>query len=258
MFKLATRSRLPAIPRAFVARPLAQSFYSTKKKVRPENAPRIRYLIMMVAVSFGCLHFVSTKVQKAPPKTSFSEREFKQYEQETGLKRRHKLVSFEKNEQYTFYALPYTHSVDGAVAKLTAKLPEHKQVKVIDPKELIEKEIEEDKRYSYLLQELKAQGREMPKGLITALVKEEVQLFMNTTRGQHDTNVILVNYPQTTEEAIKFENDVSDVHSCIVFDDEFANNIQQDLSEERIRKINNVVGYFDTVNKVKKGAESWE
>lgn len=207
---------------------------------------------MMVFVSFGALHFVTGKVTSKVPKTSFSEREFQQYEQETGLKRRHKLISHEQNDQYTFYALPYTQDVQKAVASL--QLPEHKQVKIIDPKELVEKEIEDEKKYSFLLQELQALGREMPRGLLTALVKEEVLLFMNTTRGQHDTSIVLANYPQSTEEAIKFENDVSDLRYCVISENEIS--VEKGLAEDDVRKIKNVVGYFDTVNKVKRSTEA--
>lgn len=205
---------------------------------------------MVVLASFGLLHFVTTQVDKKAPKVSFTEREFQQYEKETGLRRRHKLISHEQNDQYVFYAVPFAHDIAQAEKLLSKKLPAEKQVKVIDPKKLIEKEIEDEGKYSYLLQELHATNRPFPRGLITALVKQEIQLFLNTTKGQFDTNIILVNYPQSTEEAIKFENDVSELKSCVVLEDDFQKSLATDLSEDNVRKVKNVVGYFDTVGKV--------
>lgn len=256
MFRLLTRTRLPGrvVPAGVgpVKFAVAKHFYSTQKRkvVRPENAPRIRYLVMMVALSFGFLHFVTTKVDKKAPKVSFSEREFQQYERETGLKRRHKLISHEKNDQYAFYVVPYCHDVKKAEKELSAKLPKDRQVKIVEPTELIKREIEDEKKYCYLLQDLQALSRPMPRGLITALIKEEVELFMNTTKGQFDTNIVVLNYPQSTEEAIKFENDISDVRTCIKLEDDYARNLKSDLSDDDVRKVNNVFGYFDTVDKV--------
>lgn len=254
MFRTHIKTRLPGrispIPVSPNGITLAKHFYSTRKvKVRPENAPRIRYLFMMVVVSYGLLHYVTTKMEKKAPKNSFSEREFQQYEKETGLKRRHKLVSHEKNDQYAFYVVPYCHDLERAEKELTNKLPNDRQVKIMEVGALVDKEIENEGKYSYLLQDLKSQGRQMPRGLITAIIKQEVELFMNTTKGQFDSNIVVLNYPQSTEEAIKFENDVSDIKTCVKLDDD-VKSLKADLSEDDLRKLNNVFGYFDTVDKV--------
>ncbi|GEQ70832.1 hypothetical protein JCM33374_g4512 [Metschnikowia sp. JCM 33374] len=224
--------------------------YSRNIPVKRQKVPRVRYLFAVVLFSYGCLHFVTSKVSKKAPRTSFSEREFEQYEKETGLKRRSKLIPAEKNNQYAFYAVPYAHNVTHALEQVKQVIPEEKNVKIILPSELIAKEIEDQGRYSYLLEELKAHGRSLPKGLITALVKQEVKLFMNTTGGQYDTSIVLMNYPQTTDEAIKFENDVADIHTCVVLPDN--TNMAEDLGDDSVRQFNNVVGYFDIVDKVKK------
>lgn len=205
---------------------------------------------MMVALSFACLKFVTTQVDRKAPKNSFTEREYEQYEKETGLKRRSKLIPFDKNEQYRFFAVPFAHTKSSAVDAAKKLLGEDRQVKVIDPEELIAKEKEDEGRYSFLLLELESQGRLMPLGLLTALVKQEVKLFMNTTKGQHDSNIILVNYPQSTDEAIKFENDVSDIHKCLVSPADNQANLRLDLGDEGLRKVEHVIGYFDTVDKV--------
>lgn len=252
MFRVLTRGRLASrTARTFMESPISQRLYSTqKKKIRPENAPRIRYLVMMVAASFGLLHYVTSQIDKKAPKNSFSEREFQQYEKETGLKRRHKLISHEKNDQYQFYVVPYCHDVKAAEKELTKKLPQGKNVKIVEPSKLIESEIEDEKKYGYLLQDIKAQGRPMPRGLITAIVKEEIELFINTTKGQYDTSIVILNYPQSTEEAIKFENDISDVKTCVKLENDCSKYLESDFAQDDVRKVNNVFGYFDTVDKV--------
>lgn len=218
-----------------------------KNTTLPEHGPKIRYLIAMVLLSFGALQLVTSRVdKKAPPKRDFTEREFEQYEKDTGLKRRHKLVSFEKNDQYAFYAVPHVPGAN-TIDKLAELLPANRELKVIDPAELIKKEVEDEKKYAFLLQEIQSQGRSMPRGLVTALVKEEVLLYMNTTRGQNDTNIVLVNYPKSTEEAIEFENDIADVKACVTFS---AHPLEATGPNEESRSIANVMGYFDTVDKV--------
>lgn len=242
----------PASIRPQLAARLGPARYLSQKKtpVRMEKQPRIRYLFLMVCVSFGALHFVTTKVDRKAPKTSFSEKEFEQYEKETGLRRRTRLIPHEKNNQYTFYAVPYAASVEQAVLLLQKALGQTRNVKVIDPQVLLEKELEDEGRYSYLLQEIRALGRQMPVGLLTALVKQEVALFTNTTNGQYDTNIVLVNYPQSTEEAIKFENDVSDIEQCVVMKKDL-DSAGPDLGDDGLRRVANVIGYFDTVDKVR-------
>lgn len=238
---------------------IANKFYSTPQRrvKKPEELPKIRYFAVVILASFGLLHFVTTQVDKKAPKVSFTEREFQQYEKETGLKRRHKLISHEKNEQYEFYAVPFAHDISVAEKVLGSKFTGSSQVKTIDPASLIEKEIEDEGKYSYLLQELKATKKSFPRGLITALVKQEIELFMNTTKGQFDTKILLMNYPQTTEEAIKFENDVSELKTCVVLEHDFEN-LTADLEEDEVRKVKNVVGYFDTVGKVQKVGASFD
>lgn len=212
---------------------------------------RIKYLALMFAASWLLLLFVTSQVDKKAPKTSFSNREYEAYEKESGLRRRKKLITPEQKERFKFYAVPF--STDGKKSeKAFAKAlnPDIAQ-KVIEPSALIAKELEEEGKYSYLLEDLKASGRLMPAGLLTALVKQEIQLFTNTTKGQFDTNIILLNYPQTTEEAIKFENDVADFDACVVTTDDYEKNLSKTDDTSR-RNLNNVYGYFDVLNKFKK------
>ncbi|CAN3365625.1 hypothetical protein DICA4_E26764 [Diutina catenulata] len=223
-----------------------------KKSPQKQNTPRVRYLFYMLVLSWGVLYLVTKKVDRKPPPKSFSsEREFRDYEQQTGLKRRSKLLNHEKNEHYRFYVVPYV-SNDQDVEKIGARLKEldpNREVKVIDPAQLIAREKEDESRkYCYLLRDLDARHKSYPKGLVTALVKNEVAYFLNTRMGTFDTNIVLKNYPQTTDEAIKFENEVSSVQKCLVTHYDLVNK----LSDPKLaRQVNNVVGYFNTVDKVK-------
>lgn len=236
----------------YLSSPLRQYSQAARKMPVPhKKPPRIRYLLGVVVLSFGLLHFVSQRVDKKQPKTSFNESEFDQYERETGLKRRHKLITSELGLKYSFYVVPFASSISDVAAAIEKNNSSGRPVKIINSEDLVKKEIEEEGRYSYLLNEIKRDGRSMPSGLFTALVKQEVNLFLNTTNGQYDTDIVLINYPQSTEEAIKFENDISDVTSCIILKDNEAS-LASALSEEELRKINNIYGYFSTVDKVKK------
>lgn len=229
---------------------LPSRFYATARKPRlPDQGPKLRYLFVVVLASYGLLHYCTQRMDKSKkPQTSFSEREFEEYEKRTGLRRRMKLIGPDKQDQYAFYAVPF--STSKSISDTLKEKLQGREVKVINPSELMDKEVELEGKYSYLIEDIRASGRLVPKGLLTALVKNEVNLFMNTTKGQYDTDIVLLNYPQSTDEAIKFENDVSDIHSCLVPDNEEV--LKNNLDAELLRKINNVVGYFDIVKKVQK------
>lgn len=212
---------------------------------------RLRPLFFMFLASWGLLLFVTSRVDRKAPKTSFSQREYESYEKESGLKRRTKLITPELKERYKFFAVPFSSDDNKSTQALAKALNPTIPQKVIDPAALVHKEIAEEGKYSYLLEELKATGRQFPPGLVTALVKQEIQLFTNTTKGQFETNIVLLNYPQTTEEAIKFENDVSDFDACVVTPEDY-NRISTEADESTKRKIDNVYGYFDILNKFKK------
>ena len=98
---------------------------------------------------------------KKPPATSFTEREFQLYE-ETGLKRRNKLISHTMNSKYKFYVIPYVHDEEELKKWLICYnfKDENATVKIIDPAQLIEEQ-KKDKgmKYHYLLEDLDEQGR---------------------------------------------------------------------------------------------------
>ena len=229
--------------------------YAKRSGMDKNEAPKLRYIFYVFLFSSATLYLAGQKVDKSKkPKTSFnSDREFLDYERETGLKRRHKLIDNELNDKFKFYVVPYVHA-DETVTKIANRLqalePE-KNVRIIDPQELIEQELkDESRKYSYLLQDLKEQGKSFPRGLITALIKEELQIFLTTRSGTFDTNFILKNYPQSTEEAIKFENDVSGIQKCLILHYDVMNELKNE-DVDKVRLINNVHGYFETVGRAR-------
>ncbi|CUM48758.1 Altered inheritance of mitochondria protein 36, mitochondrial [Debaryomyces fabryi] len=225
--------------------PLRAQFYSTNAKNEP---PKLRFLFYMFIFASGVLYVAGNRLDKKKTKNSFTEKEFEEYEITSGLKRRSKLISTKDAEKYKFYVVPYVHQNE-FITKIAEKLGD-KEVRVIDPEELIKREREDESRhYSYLLQDLKQEGKQLPKGLVTALIKDDIKFYLNTRKGTFDTNFVIKNYPQTTDEAIKFENDISDIQKCIVLHYDMLNELKKNKGDEKARLINNVVGYFETVNK---------
>lgn len=221
-------------------------FYSQKPQYRSKTKgePRIRYLFYMFVLSSLLVYFGTGKVDRKRVKTSFSEKELDEYEQATGIKRRNKLIAGENVTKYKFYSIPFAKD-ETVINKLSSSLGETK-VKVIDPLVLLENEKQDEtKRYCYLLQDLEKKNKPIPHGLLTALVKEEVSFYMNTSQGIYDTNFILKNYPQDTQEASKFETDIANIEKVIVLKKDL-----ESLSEtKQYRDINNVLSYFETVDK---------
>ncbi|RLV95993.1 Altered inheritance of mitochondria protein 36 mitochondrial [Spathaspora sp. JA1] len=226
--------------------------YAIKHQNIKKKRPAVRYIFGMFLLSSAFLYFVTGRVDKKKTiKTSFSEKEFNEYEEITGLKRRHKLFTFEMNEKYQFYVIPYVkhdESVETLSKQLT-ELDQSKKVKVINPVELLEQEKnDESKKYSFLLQDLQASNKSYPPGLVTAVIKEYLSFLLNTREGTLDTSFIIKNYPQTTHEAIKFENEISDIKKCIILENDVVNELSKGTDEE-IRSIKNVDGYFNSVGK---------
>lgn len=242
-------SKLAKFPSTFEASPfgIRTQPFSTKRNNEP---PKMRFLFYTFLFASAVLYVAGTNLDKKKvSKTSFTEKEFEEYENANGLKRRTKLISTEDVEKYKFYVVPYVHKNE-FISKLATKLD--KEVKIIDPEELIKREREDDSRhYAYLLQDLAKADEPIPKGLVTALIKEDIKFYLNTRKGTFDTNFIIMNYPQTTDEAIKFENDISDILKCIVLHYDMLNELRKNKGPEEARLIDNVVGYFETVGKSK-------
>lgn len=221
---------------------------------KTKKEPRIRYIAYLVAVSWVAIWFVSGQVDKKKPKQYMTEREFQEYEQSTGIKRRHKLIGSDLNSKYKFYVIPYIYSdeeLENIKSSLKKADPSRKIV-VLDPSKLVADEIaDETKRYSALINDLDASHKPYPPGLITAILKNHIHFLMNTREGTFDTNYIIKNYPQTTSEAIKFENDVSDISKCLILHFDMLNELPKQKNDEEVRSIRNVEGYFDSVGKSK-------
>lgn len=225
--------------------PRARNYASRVNPRKERLVPKLRYFFLLLAILSGAIHYAGKSVSRKQPKTSFSsEEELMAYEKSTGLRRRHKLIPSEKNDQYSFVAVPLCpdSELQALVRTLQAR-DASKQVCVVDHEELVLQELaDKDRHYSSLLHELKSSGKPFPPGLVTALIKQHLNLVMNTRSGTFDTVFVLKNFPLTIDEAIKFENDVLDISQCILI----KNN--QLLDTER-RVVENVGGYFDIVGK---------
>lgn len=257
------QTRLPAT-RLSVASSQTVKFYSTPTR-RNDNKPKFRYLVYTFLFSSACLVFVALQVdKKPPPKTNFSEKEFQEYEDTTHLKRRHKIVHDSDKDKVEFYVVPYSHEAlteEKISKRLKSSGVDNGLVKVIDPQQLIDAEIKDTSRkFLYLLQDLNATGKAYPKGLVTALVKENVREYLEQTKGDENvvkTSFFITNYPKNTDEAIKFENDVGDIKKCVVLHYDMLNELPK-LGSEYSQLVNNVVGYFDTVGKAETVVTKWD
>ncbi|CAK7905647.1 hypothetical protein CAAN1_14S04324 [[Candida] anglica] len=231
--------------------PISRRLLSTNKK--KDDGPKVRYLFYTFFLSTALLVLVSSRVEKkTKPVTNFSEKDFEEREEISNLKRRHKIVPANERSKVKFYVLPYVHD-DETVNKLaTRDVFAGTVVKVLDPAELLEQErTDESRRYSFLLQDLAASGKPLPKGLITGVLKNRIEEYLKQEQENlQPTTFLIKNYPQSTDEAIKFENDISDITRCISYHFDFLNELPK-RDEEFVRQVNNVIGYFDTVGKSK-------
>ncbi|EGV63134.1 Altered inheritance of mitochondria protein 36, mitochondrial [Yamadazyma tenuis] len=216
---------------------------------KKKSEPRIRYLFYMFVLASLTVYFGAKRVDRKKIKTSFgSEKELDEYEQTTGIKRRTSLVSGNLAGKYKFYSVPYVED-NALVVKLQQAL-EPTKVKIIDPEVLIQQETEDNtRRYSFLLQDLKSKNKPLPSGLITALIRNEVSFYMNTSQGIYDTNFILKNYPRNTNEASKFETDVGYIEKVLVLKNEVLESLPKAVSDRDARSVNDVISYFETVGK---------
>lgn len=226
----------------------SRSYATSSRPTKKE--PKVRYLFYMFVLSSFTVFIAGQVVNKKKPKTSFgSEQELDEYEQATGLKRRSRLINDANGEKYKFYAIPY-YEDESIVNKVKLALGEGAKIKEIDVDDLITRELNDDTRkYCFLLQDLNKRKKPYPNGLITALIRNEVHFYINTSQGIYDTNFILKNYPRNTQEASKFETDVALLEKIIVTKNDINETLPAKLSDDQVRKITNVVSYFETVGK---------
>lgn len=239
--------RLILLPTEYVGKShlLSRGFTSAPKPRSRQTLPKMRYFALMFAILSVALYFAGNSVTRKQPKTTFSnDREFKEYEASSGLRRRHKLIPSEKNDQYTFFAVPLCSDTDvKKVIDAIEKQDPSKLICVLNPQDLVDQELADpERRYSAVLAEIKSLNKPMPPGLELALLKQHVKFMLNTRQGTFDTAFILENFPRTIDEAIKFENDVLTISLCVIIKGE---NMLEDLQ----RAIENVGGYFEIVGK---------
>ncbi|CAH6721072.1 altered inheritance of mitochondria protein 36, mitochondrial [[Candida] jaroonii] len=194
-----------------------------------KNEIKIRYLFYMFVLSSITVFFAGRQIDKKRVKNSFnSKEEMEAYEVETGIRRRSRLIN---NDKFKFISLPImTEALKDKVIKENST----SNVQIVNPETLIEEEMKDtSKTYCFLLQDLKAQNKPLPKGLVTAVVKNHIISY----KSDEDTLFILENYPLNTDDASKFENDVALINKVVVNKGDYE------------REVGNVIQYFDTVGK---------
>lgn len=153
--------------------------------------------------------------------------------------------NFESGEE--FYLFPFASKNGKQVDELVEKLGGEDTVAVIDLNKLIKKELDaSNSRFGDLLKRTLDKKQEdasgchytftyaLASGLFTRLIQDHA-LSMVKEHPQY-SRFILLNYPNTVEEGVKFEQKVAKVTDLVV-----AGNEPPD---------NSIVEYFDTVGKV--------
>ncbi|CCE93655.1 Aim36p TDEL_0G02880 [Torulaspora delbrueckii] len=190
-----------------------------------EDAPGFKKIFLVALV--GTLMFVqaANSLDKNKPKTSFSEEEFENVM--NGLKRR---VAMFPAGTLNVKFLP---SSSESILKTIKAGP----AAVIDPIEAVEHfRQQKDGIYEALLNDLKSKygsdyTKKLPSGMLVMLIGK----YMKEKCSMND-EVVIVNFPDTIKDAIKFENEVCTVSKVLV---------------PKIDTDSEVCRYYETVHKVK-------
>ncbi|GMG21481.1 unnamed protein product [Ambrosiozyma monospora] len=216
-----------------------------------EDGPKARYFFLVGIVGTAIFALVVSKIDAQDPakslakkKNSMSEEEWEQ--QLINLRR--KTLAFKPSEA-EFYLVPNGCNNDKKVKQLVEKLEagEDNSVGTIDLNQLIDEQLtsEMGSKYGAVLKstldttDLKSNGchykfsYKLAPGIFTKLVYNKVV----SLRKEHPeyTRFVLLNYPNTIQEAVKFEQDVAVSKKLVLFGTE--------------EKDNDIVEYFNTVDK---------
>lgn len=211
------------------------------------NVDKIEWKWFLLVAAFGTMVYVNVmqRIQEQDHsknlekyKKTFTEDEWNKYISE--IQKKH--LTLEKGEEC--YLLPVTNgnSKDSEVVK---QIVEKLGAKVIDLNELVERQLEGGKYHILLKENLethdpKANGfaysftYRLKPGIFTQLVSDEIKKEKDADPGAG--RFLLLNYPPNIKEAIKFEQNVCSRDTLLVLKDE---------------EDNNVVEYFETVDKIK-------
>ncbi|ODV83536.1 hypothetical protein CANARDRAFT_29974 [[Candida] arabinofermentans NRRL YB-2248] len=216
---------------------------------RRDEGPKVRYFLLVALIGTLIFGAVVKKVDAQDPakslgkkKNSFSEEE---WEQQLQLIKRKKLLF---DNSFDFYLVPF--GADANINQLKEKVStsnSNSNVGVIDLNKLIKDQLDDNNsRYGSILSQTLDQfnkdsktcfykfNYKLSNGLFTKLISDEINDLIN-----EDPNLnkfILLNYPNTIPEAIKFEQDVAIAKNLVLINDKAEKN--------------DIVDYFKTVNKV--------
>jgi hypothetical protein len=230
--------------------------YISKKNERKSSGDRIEFKWFLLVGVFGTMVYM-TVMQRIKEqdhsknlekyKKTFTEEEWNSYINE--IQKKH--LTLENGEEC--YLIPFTNSnsIDSKPIKSTIeKLGGSENVGVLDLNELIKNQLENKlgkSKYSILLnQTLESENDKLPgfkysftyrlkPGIFTQIVSDEISNLksLNPTLGRF----IVLNYPPTIKEAIKFEQNVCNKDILITLNDKSQNE--------------DIIQYFETVDKVK-------
>lgn len=193
------------------------------KKTR-EEAPGFKKIFLVAVV--GTLVFVqaANSLEKNKPKTSYSEEEFENVM--NGLKRR--VAMFPAGTfEVKFVPFASESNLNSLQAGSSA---------VVDPEKVVEHyRGQKDGTYEALLNELRSKHKskyidKLPNGMLAMLIGK----YMKENCSPND-KVVIINFPRTIKDAIKFENEVCTVSRVIIPKSEAGSDISH---------------YYETVNKV--------
>ncbi|GMM33382.1 Aim36 protein [Saccharomycopsis crataegensis] len=230
-----SRPVVAAKSRPSFAKLTCQHNYSTKPRVQKtsssgERGPKFRYLIMIGVVSYGALLLAIDGVDKNRPKNKFSEEEYDQLVQD-GLKRKQKAIA--DNERVNVFLLPRATEAQTSEEELTKLGADVKAIKLDD---LIQEEKKDkESRYGPLLIECELYDTKVPVGTYSSMIGTKLQELKETSGTK---NFVVIGFPGSISESIKFEDKIVTVKNLITFDD--------DSSKD------DVVSYYNTVQKVKR------
>ncbi|ANZ73454.1 BA75_01148T0 [Komagataella pastoris] len=238
--------RFPPIATRKYSKPPSSSFNN-------DGGPKVRHFLFVGIVGTILFVMVVNKINEQDPKTSlakkkntYSEEEWESYV--AGLKRKKQRFDFSSNKE--FYAIPFANKSPKQIENLKREVSNsssQENVGVVDINELIAKQIDNPaSAYGLLLKTTLVENDpnsqsctysfnwNLAKGIFSKLVCDE--LVRMTNESPQLDRFLLLNFPNSLPEAIKFEQDVANITKLIVFKEEQKDDV--------------VVKYFDTVDKV--------
>lgn len=222
------------ICRSMIQQRVRRSEYSTRRKNpsgrESDKTTTFPYFIGIGLLSYVILTYAVTKVDKKPLRKNMSEEEFTSLELQDGLKRKVRLLNNSNISVYLFSGR------DDKIQSLDNLI-------VLDVDELKKQQIEENgSSYGPILKQYASENKEIPAGIISSIINQRLKLILESLKMKKidsHIDILIMDFPQTIYEAIKFEEKVGIVDKLLVLNSDDGNK-------------NELIGYYDIVNKVSK------